>query len=147
MILRFPSSIVIFCPLYVVRKSHPTSHIESAKLANSLGESVECELCQYAMGYLDALLGKKATEDEIVNAVKNLCSYLPEYINTQVIGSWLLALGYVLFAWCSFMSTLNGFSIDLYWVKRSTRVRDRVGRHWCRSWVNKTGKLFSLWRR
>ena len=76
--------------LDTVRKSHPISHIESPKLANSIGESVECELCQYAMGYLDALLGEKATEDEIVNAVKNLCSYLPEYINTQVIESWLL---------------------------------------------------------
>ena len=45
---------------------------------------VECEVCQYAMNYLDQILGDNATEQEIISALDSLCSKLPSSVSGEV---------------------------------------------------------------
>lgn len=57
-----------------------TNYQKSHDVLNSMRFSlhgVSCELCEYAMGYLDQVLDEKSTRQEIETAVKQLCSYLP----------------------------------------------------------------------
>uniref|UniRef100_A0A7M5V5S7 Proactivator polypeptide n=1 Tax=Clytia hemisphaerica TaxID=252671 RepID=A0A7M5V5S7_9CNID len=45
--------------------------------------AVTCELCEYAMSYLDSILTDKSTEQEITSAVESLCSKLPASISGE----------------------------------------------------------------
>eukprot|EP00112_Aurelia_sp_Birch-Aquarium-sp1_P011181 Seg2355.4 transcript_id=Seg2355.4/GoldUCD/mRNA.D3Y31 product=Prosaposin protein_id=Seg2355.4/GoldUCD/D3Y31 len=45
--------------------------------------SALCIVCEFAMTEIDQLIGKKATEQEIINAVEKVCSYLPSTIKTE----------------------------------------------------------------
>ena len=45
---------------------------------------VGCEVCQYAMNYLDQILGDNATEQEIISALDSLCSKLPTSVKGEV---------------------------------------------------------------
>ncbi|XP_061602205.1 prosaposin [Cololabis saira] len=42
-----------------------------------------CEVCKMAVNYMDGILEKNATEAEIEEAVKKVCSFLPESYQTQ----------------------------------------------------------------
>jgi saposin len=44
---------------------------------------VECEACTYVMGYLDSMITKSSTEDEIKQALDSLCSRLPASVSGQ----------------------------------------------------------------
>ena len=44
----------------------------------------KCEMCTYAMGYLQGLIEKKETKEEIENAVKTMCRVLPGHYREQV---------------------------------------------------------------
>lgn len=43
-----------------------------------------CEVCKMAVGYIDGILEKNATETEIEEAVKKVCSFLPDAYRTEV---------------------------------------------------------------
>ena len=43
-----------------------------------------CNVCEYAMGYLDKFLVKPNVEAEIENKVKLLCNKLPSAISNEV---------------------------------------------------------------
>lgn len=45
-----------------------------------------CEVCKMAMSYIDGILQKNATEQEIEEAVKKVCSFLPDSYKTEVSG-------------------------------------------------------------
>ncbi|XP_026165015.1 prosaposin isoform X1 [Mastacembelus armatus] len=42
-----------------------------------------CEVCKMAVSYIDSILEKNATEAEIEEAVKKVCSFLPDAFQTQ----------------------------------------------------------------
>ncbi|XP_023819351.1 prosaposin isoform X2 [Oryzias latipes] len=42
-----------------------------------------CEVCKMAVGYIDGILEKNATEAEIEEAVKKVCSFLPDAYKTE----------------------------------------------------------------
>lgn len=50
----------------------------------SVKGTVECEVCQYAMGYLDDMLKENSTEQEIQQALDALCGYLPSQYKQEV---------------------------------------------------------------
>ena len=66
---------------------------------SSVKGTVECEICQYAMGYLDGMLKQNSTKQEIQQALDTLCGYLPSQykqevwvyttINFQLLLMWL----------------------------------------------------------
>lgn len=43
-----------------------------------------CEVCKMAVTYIDKLLEKNATEEEIEEAVRKVCSFLPDSMKKQV---------------------------------------------------------------
>lgn len=43
-----------------------------------------CDVCKMAMTYVDNLLEKNATEEEIAEAVRKVCSFLPDSMKEQV---------------------------------------------------------------
>lgn len=43
-----------------------------------------CEVCKMAVTYVDKLLEKNATEEEIEEAVRKVCSFLPDSMKEQV---------------------------------------------------------------
>lgn len=43
-----------------------------------------CEVCKMAVSYIDGILEKNATEAEIEEAVKKVCSFLPDAYKTEV---------------------------------------------------------------
>lgn len=45
---------------------------------------VTCEVCEYAMNYLDSILADNATEKEIIDALDSLCAKLPSSISGEV---------------------------------------------------------------
>ena len=45
---------------------------------------VECEVCEYAMNYLDQVLSNNATEQEIISALDSVCSKLPSSLSGEV---------------------------------------------------------------
>ena len=49
----------------------------------SVEGTTECEICQYAMGYLDSMLKESSTQ-EIKQALDGLCGYLPSQYKEQV---------------------------------------------------------------
>jgi len=48
------------------------------------GNPVTCEVCEYAMTYLDSMLSDNATEAEIKEALNSLCSKLPSSVSGEV---------------------------------------------------------------
>ena len=51
---------------------------------NMKGNPITCEVCQYAMTYLDSMLSDNATEQEVKTALEGLCGYLPASIKSEV---------------------------------------------------------------
>lgn len=53
-----------------------------------------CEVCKMAISYVDQLLEKNATEEEIEEAVRKMCSFLPESMRSEVksCASYILPL-------------------------------------------------------
>ena len=49
-----------------------------------VGDAVSCEVCKYAVGYLDNVLTTNSTEEEIKKEVEALCSHLPAAIENEV---------------------------------------------------------------
>ena len=47
---------------------------------------VTCEVCEYAMNYLDGILTENATEQEVKAALDKMCGYLPDSVKEQVIN-------------------------------------------------------------
>ena len=45
---------------------------------------VTCEVCEYAMQYLDSMLSDNATEEEIRQGLDQLCGYLPASVSGEV---------------------------------------------------------------
>lgn len=43
-----------------------------------------CDVCKMAVRYIDGILEKNATEEQIEEAVKKVCNFLPEEYKTQV---------------------------------------------------------------
>jgi len=81
--LADPSTICTELGLCTTKKgvsNHKTS------IQTKLQDSVTCEVCTYAMGYLDGVLGEKKTEAEIKAALDDLCNKLPQYLSTQCVG-------------------------------------------------------------
>ena len=53
-------------------------------LKKEIGNPVYCEVCEYAMQYLDSILGDKATQAEVEAALDKLCNYLPSSLEARV---------------------------------------------------------------
>lgn len=59
-----------------------------------------CEVCKMAVTYIDGILEKNSTESQIEEAVRKVCSFLPDSVQTEVRD-----LGYLLpIVWRSFAS-------------------------------------------
>lgn len=43
-----------------------------------------CDMCKLALSYVDKFLEKNATEEEIEEAVRKMCSFLPESMQSEV---------------------------------------------------------------
>lgn len=43
-----------------------------------------CDVCKMAVTYIDRILEKNATESQIEEAVRKVCSFLPESLRTEV---------------------------------------------------------------
>lgn len=43
-----------------------------------------CDVCKMAVRYIDGILEQNATEAEIEDAVRKVCSFLPESVRTEV---------------------------------------------------------------
>ena len=43
-----------------------------------------CEVCKMAINYIDGILEKNATEEQIKEAVRKVCSFLPDSFQTEV---------------------------------------------------------------
>lgn len=43
-----------------------------------------CEVCKTVVAYIDNLLEKNATEEEIEETVRKVCSFLPESMRSEV---------------------------------------------------------------
>ena len=56
----------------------------SSAVKTSMEGTTECEICQYAMGYLDSMLKESSTQQEIKQALDSLCGYLPSQYKEQV---------------------------------------------------------------
>lgn len=54
-----------------------------------------CEVCKMAISYIDHLLEANATEEEIKETVRKVCSFLPESIRSEVrsCDSYILPFG------------------------------------------------------
>lgn len=54
-----------------------------------------CDVCKMAVSYIDGILEKNATEEEIEEAVRKVCSFLPESVRSEVrsCASYILPLG------------------------------------------------------
>ena len=59
-------------------------NLSSAVKTSSVEGTTECEICQYAMGYLDSMLKESSTQQEIKQALYSLCGYLPSQYKEQV---------------------------------------------------------------
>lgn len=46
-----------------------------------------CEVCKTAVTYIDNMLEKNSTESQIEEAVRKVCSFLPDSVQTEV-SSW-----------------------------------------------------------
>lgn len=53
-------------------------------MKTSVKRTTECEICQYAMGYLDSMLKENSTEQQIQKALDALCGYLPSQYKQEV---------------------------------------------------------------
>lgn len=51
---------------------------------SSVEGAAECEICQYAMGYLDNMLKESSTQQEIKQALDALCGSLPSQYKEEV---------------------------------------------------------------
>lgn len=60
------------------------SQFFSAMKTSSVKRTTECEICQYAMGYLDNMLKENSTEQQIQKALNALCGYLPSQYKQEV---------------------------------------------------------------
>ena len=45
---------------------------------------VTCEVCKYAMSYLDSMLVQNSTEEEVKQALDSLCAKLPTSMSGEV---------------------------------------------------------------
>ena len=45
---------------------------------------VTCEVCKYAMSYLDSMLVQNSTEEEVKQALDSLCAKLPSSMSGEV---------------------------------------------------------------
>lgn len=63
-----------------------------------------CEVCKMAIGYVDAILEKNATEAQIEEAVRKVCSFLPDSLQAEV--SSLIFLPFVYFT-CPHVTVLH----------------------------------------
>ncbi len=45
-----------------------------------------CKVCKMAISYIDGILEKNATEEQIEDAVRRVCSFLPDSYQTEVSG-------------------------------------------------------------
>ena len=61
------------------------SFIFLAVPVKKVGNAVTCEICEYAMQYLDAKLKANSTKEEVKAALDGLCAELPIY-QTEVCG-------------------------------------------------------------
>lgn len=43
-----------------------------------------CEVCKMAVSYIDGILEKNSTESQIEEAVRKVCSFLPDSVQTEV---------------------------------------------------------------
>lgn len=43
-----------------------------------------CEVCKTSVAYIDSILEKNSTESQIEEAVRKVCSFLPESMQTEV---------------------------------------------------------------
>lgn len=43
-----------------------------------------CEVCKMAVSYIDGILEKNSTESQIEEAVRKVCSFLPDSMQTEV---------------------------------------------------------------
>lgn len=43
-----------------------------------------CEVCKTAVAYIDRILEKNSTESQIEEAVRKVCSFLPDSMRTEV---------------------------------------------------------------
>ena len=59
-------------------------NLSSAMKISSVEGTAECEICQYAMGYLDSMLKESSTQQEIKQVLDSLCGYLPSQYKEQV---------------------------------------------------------------
>ena len=46
---------------------------------------VTCEVCKYAMSYLDSMLVENSTEEDVKKALDSLCEKLPASLSGEVI--------------------------------------------------------------
>ena len=53
-------------------------------MKTSVERTTECEICQYAMGYLESMLKENSTEQQIQEALDALCGYLPRQYKQEV---------------------------------------------------------------
>ena len=60
----------------------------SSAMKTSVEGTTECEICQYAMGYLDSMLKESSTQQEIKQALDSLCGYLPSQYKEQVSSTY-----------------------------------------------------------
>ena len=45
---------------------------------------ITCEVCKYAMSYLDSMLVKNSTEEDVKKALDSLCAKLPSSMSSEV---------------------------------------------------------------
>ncbi|XP_057695714.1 prosaposin-like [Corythoichthys intestinalis] len=64
----------------------PAIKVESAKLAKPmvrLQDSPTCAICEFVMKQLESMLEDHATEEEVIEAVEKVCTYLPSSLTAQ----------------------------------------------------------------
>jgi len=48
------------------------------------GNAISCEVCKYAMTYLDSMIEQNSTEEDVQHALDQLCGYLPSSMKSDV---------------------------------------------------------------
>ena len=66
-----------------------TSSADKSTLKKIEANPVGCEVCEYAMNYLDGILSENSTEQEIISALDSVCSKLPSSVSGEVIIKYL----------------------------------------------------------
>ena len=56
---------------------------------------VTCEVCKYAMSYLDSMLVQNSTEEDVKKALDSLCEKLPASISGEVFPKHFSNRGFI----------------------------------------------------